>query len=115
MYERRCLENIRKLYHSSGKCDCQHQYKTIIEAAIISIPKVFNDNSPISPSPFVPVKKPSERKYLHQFLDGLYVKQKNAVHRFCAAKSKRKAIRASSMLWASTPKRHRHTKIIYRV
>ena len=31
MYEYICLENIKKLYKSSGKCDDQHKYKAILE------------------------------------------------------------------------------------
>ena len=33
MYEHRFLENIKKIYKSSGKCDDQQQYKAIIEAS----------------------------------------------------------------------------------
>ena len=32
MYEYICLENIKKWYKSSGKCDDQHIYKAILEA-----------------------------------------------------------------------------------
>ena len=35
MYEHQCLENIKKIYKSTGKCDYQQQYKTILETAMI--------------------------------------------------------------------------------
>ena len=86
MYEHRYLENIKKLYKSSGKYDYQQQYKAIIEAAMVSNPEGFTDNSPISPSQSVTVKHTSARKTLKQFLDTLEVKPNTAVCRFCAAK-----------------------------
>ena len=36
MHEHRCLENINKLYQSSRKYNDQQQYKTIIEAPMVS-------------------------------------------------------------------------------
>ena len=42
LYEHRCLENIKKLYKSAGKCDDQHQSKSIIEAAMVSTPEGLN-------------------------------------------------------------------------
>ena len=36
LYEHRCMDNIKKLYKNAGKCDYQHQYKGIIEAATVS-------------------------------------------------------------------------------
>ena len=30
LYEHKCLENIKKLYKQSGKCDNQQQFKDII-------------------------------------------------------------------------------------
>ena len=67
MYKHRCLENIKKLYRTTGKCDDQQQYKAILETAIVSTPEEFTDNSPMSPSQSVTVKKPSARKPLRQF------------------------------------------------
>ena len=65
----------------------------------------------MSPGPSVPVKEPSDRKSLHQFLEASGVKQNTAVRKLGAAESKRKAIRYGSMLWSSIPKRYIHTKI----
>ena len=42
MYENRCLENIKKLYKYAFKCDCQQQYKAIIESVMVSTPEGFN-------------------------------------------------------------------------
>ena len=47
MYEHRCIENIKKLYKSAGKCDYQQHYKAIIEAAMVSTTEGFNGNIPI--------------------------------------------------------------------
>ena len=56
MYEHVCLVNIKKLYKYSKKIDGQQQYKAILEASMVSIPEVFTDNSPMSPTQSVPVK-----------------------------------------------------------
>ena len=50
--EHRCLNNIKKLYKSAGKCD-----KVILESAMVSIPEGFTDNSSMSYSPSVNDKK----------------------------------------------------------
>ena len=73
IYEHQCIENIKKLYKQSGKCDYQQQFKDILEAAMISTPEVFTNNSPISPMNLTLVKKPSAQKSLCMFtkiLDG---------------------------------------------
>ena len=81
LYEHRCLERIKKLYKSAGKCDDQQQYKSIIVAAIVSTPYGFTDNSKISPGPYVTVKYNSARKLLRQFTEFLDVKQETDVRR----------------------------------
>ena len=35
IYEHNCLENIKKKYKKSGKCDNQQQLKDILEAAMV--------------------------------------------------------------------------------
>ena len=62
LYEHKCLQNIKKLYKHAGKCDKQKKFKDIIDAAMVSTPEVFNDNSPISPMTSTPIKKPIARK-----------------------------------------------------
>ena len=57
------------------------------------------------------VKDTSARKSLRLFSEVLDVKEKNAVCQVGDAKSKRKEIRADSMLWSSIPKRGGHEKI----
>ena len=59
LYEHKCIENIKKLYKQAGKCDNQQQFKDIIEAAIVSTPEGFTDDSTISPMTSKPVNKPS--------------------------------------------------------
>ena len=99
MYEHRCLEIIKKVYTSSGKCDDKIQFRAIIEVSMVSTPERFIDNSPMSPGPTMVVKKFSARKSLHIFSKFLDVKKKTAARQVGAAKSNRKSIRAGSMLW----------------
>ena len=79
-----------------------------IEAAMVSTPDGFTNKSPMQ-------KYIIARKSPRQFLETLDVKPMTAVHRFSAAKSEFKAIRAGSILWSSTPKSQVNTKINERV
>ena len=45
-FEHRCMKNINYIYQHAGKCDDQQNLKDIIEAAILSTPEIFIDNSP---------------------------------------------------------------------
>ena len=67
IYEHKCLENIKKVYKQAGKCDDQQQFKDILEAAMVSTPEGFTNNSPIYPMTSLPIKKPSARKSLCLF------------------------------------------------
>ena len=78
LYEHKCIENIKKLYRQGGKCDCQQQFKDIIEADMVSTPEVFPYDIHISPMTSTPVKKPSDRKSLCHFATVLDVKKKTA-------------------------------------
>ena len=109
MYKHICLEII--LYKPSRKSDDQQQYTATIESTMVSDPKVFTENIPMSPNQYVTVKNPSARKSLNQFLYTLDVKPKTAVRRFCAAKSNHKSTRSGSMLWSSILKRLGYPKI----
>ena len=62
MYEHSSLENIKKLETNAGKCDDQHQYKAIIEVAMVSNPEGCTDNIPMSPNQYESAAKPSARK-----------------------------------------------------
>ena len=72
---------IKKLYKNAGKCDDKHQYKAVIEAAMVSTPEGCTNNSPIKPNPYVCTKDPSARKPLRQFSETLDVNHKTAVCR----------------------------------
>ena len=45
-FEHRCMNNIKKIYQHAGKCDDQHNFKDIVDAAILSTPEGVTDNSP---------------------------------------------------------------------
>ena len=90
IFEHKCLQNIKKLYKNSGKCDDQQQFKDILEAAMVSTPEGFTNTSPRSPMTPKPAKRPSTRKSLCLFTNILDVKKKGATRRFGASKSKRK-------------------------
>ena len=111
MYEHRCLENIKNIYQSSGKCDDQQNYKAILEAYMVSTPEVFSENSPLSSGPFMSTKQPKARKPLCKFATTLNVKPKTYIHRICADKSKCKEIISCSQVWSKIPNIQGHTKI----
>ena len=110
LYEHKCLLNIKKLYKYSVKCDDQQHYKDIIEADMVSTSEGLTDNIPLSPGPYVTVRNPSASKSLHQPSEVFYFKYKTAVYRSGGAKSRRKSIRAVSMLWYSIKNSREQTK-----
>ena len=105
IYANKYLENIKKLYKQAGKCDNQKKFKDIIEAAMVSIPEEFTDNSPISPMTSSPVKKPSTRKSLFILNKILDANKKTDYRRVGAAKSKRKAIKYGNTPWSLKQKK----------
>ena len=38
-FEHKCLNNIKKIYQHSSKCDDQHNLKDILDAAIVYTPE----------------------------------------------------------------------------
>ena len=64
----------QKIIQSAAKLDYQQQYKYIIEAAMVSTPEIFFENSSMSPSPSVNVKNPSARKSICVFTEVFDVK-----------------------------------------
>ena len=108
IYEHKCLEKIKKIYKQSGKCDNQKQFKDILEAAMVSTPEGFTNNSPISPMTSSPVKKPSAQKSLCMFTNVLYVNKKAAYRRVGDAKSKHKAIKYGNTPWELKKKQKCH-------
>ena len=69
LYIHKCLDILKKLYKNAGECEDQHQYKSIIESALVSKHKGCNDNSPMTYNPSVSNKNPSARKSLCQFTE----------------------------------------------
>ena len=93
------------------KCDDKKNLKDILEAALLSTPEGFTDNSPHLHMPSTPVKKPSARKSLCLFTNILDVQPKTKKRRFVAAKSRRKKTKAGNSLWTKKTKRRGHSKI----
>ena len=100
LYEHKFLENIKKSYKTSGKCDDQEHFIDILEAAMTSNPEGFTNDSPISTMTSTPVKKTSAGKSLCLFTKILYVKKKTATRQIGAAKSKGNAIKYLTTAWA---------------
>ena len=92
------MNNIKNIYQHAGKCDDQQNLKDIIDAAIISTPEGFIDNSPNVHMSSKSVKKPSARKSLRLFTNILDVKPTTAKRRFVAAKFKRKSMKVCNSL-----------------
>ena len=55
LYERKCLQNIKKIYKQAGKCDKQQQFRDIPESAMVYTTEGFANDSPISPMTSTPV------------------------------------------------------------
>ena len=92
------MNNIKKIYQHTGKCDDQQNLKDIIDPAILSTPEGLTDNSPNAHITSSPVKKTSARKSLCLFTNILDVKPTTAKCRFVAAKSRHKAMKACNNL-----------------
>ena len=75
------------------KYDDQLQYKSIIEAALVSITARFINNSLMSLGPYMTARNPITRKSVRLFIEVLDAKKKNAVCGVGATKSKLKTIR----------------------
>ena len=70
------FEQHKKIYQHAGKYDDQQNIKYIIDAAIVPIPEVVTEYSPIVSMTSTPVKKPSARKSLCLFTNIFDVKPK---------------------------------------
>ena len=104
-------EQQKKIYQHAVKSDDQKNLKDILEAALLSTPEVFTDNSPNVYMTSSPVKKPSDRKSLCLFTNILDVKPKTSKRRFVAAKLKRKSMKVGNSLWTKKTKLKGHSKI----
>ena len=69
----------------AGMCDNQQNLKDILDAAMVSTPEKFIDDSPNVHMKSTPVKKPSARKSFCLFTNILNVKNKTATRRVGAA------------------------------
>ena len=101
----------KKLYKQAGKCDNQKKIKNILQAAMVSTPEGFTDNSLISLMSSTLVKKPSAQKLLCIFTNILEVKKETAYRQVEAAKSMRKAIKFVNTLWVMRQNRKGNSKI----
>ena len=110
-FEHRCMNNIKDIYQHAGKCDDQQNLKDILEAAILSTPEGFTDNSPNVHMASSPVKKPSARKSLCLFTNLLAVKRTTAKRRFVAEKSRRKSFKVCNSLWTKKQNGHIYTTL----
>ena len=111
MYQHIFMESINRLNKNSGKLDNQQQYKSIIEAAMVSTSEWFYVNSPMSPSHSVIVKKSTAIKSIPWFPEAFDINHKTDVLRLCAAKWDIKEIIVGSMLWSVISNRRGQTKI----
>ena len=80
-FEHRCMNNIKKIYQYAGKCEDQQNLNYILEAALLSTPEGFTDNSPNVHMPSSTVKKPSATQSLclYTIYWMLNLKQQNVV------------------------------------
>ena len=80
------MNNIKKIYQHTGKCDDQQNLKDSLDAAMVSNPEGKPDDSPSLHMTQTKVKKPSARKSLCLFTNIFDVKKKIAKCRIGAAK-----------------------------
>ena len=73
------MEQINKLYKSAGKCDDQKQYKSILEATMVSTYEGLTENISLDVDTLVTLNNPSARNLLSKILTLLDVTQKTAV------------------------------------
>ena len=85
-FEHKCMNNIKNIYQHAGKCDDQQNLKDILDAAMVSNPDGFTDNSPNVPMTSTPVNKPSASKSLCLFTNIFGVKKKTAKRCIVASK-----------------------------
>ena len=110
-FEHKCLNNNKKIYQHACNCYDQEKFKDIIEAEMVSTLEEITDDSPCLPMTQTKVKKPNARKSLYFFTNVFDVKNRTSILCFGAAKSKRRAIRDVSRLWANKTKSNGYSKI----
>ena len=77
-FEHKFLDNIKKIYQHSGKCDDQQNLKDVLYYAMVSTPEEVTYDSPNVPITPTPVKKPSASKSLCLFTNILNFNKKTA-------------------------------------
>ena len=60
-FEHKCLNNIKRVYQNTCKCDDQQKFKDILEADMVSTPEEITDGIPSFPMNQTTVKKPRAR------------------------------------------------------
>ena len=66
-FKHRRLNNIKKIYQHSGKCEDQQNLKDILDADMVLTPEEVTDDSSNVPMTSTPFKRPSARKSLCLF------------------------------------------------
>ena len=105
------MNNIKKIYQHAGKGDDQQNLKDIIDAAILSTPEGFTDNTSNVHMASTPFKTPSARTSLCLFTNILDIQPKTTKRRFVAAKPRRKSMKVGNRLLTNKTKRKGHSKI----
>ena len=84
-FERRCMNNIKKIYQHAGKCDYQQNLKDILDDSMVSTTEGVTYNSPNVSMASKKVKKTSARKSLCLITNIFEVKPKTAKRRIVDA------------------------------
>ena len=98
-FEHTFMNNIKKIYQHTGKCDDQQNLKNILDTAMVSTPDGVTDNIPNVLMTSTPVKTPSARKPLCLFTNILDVRPKIAKHHIVAEKYKHRAMKVGTSQW----------------
>ena len=98
LFEHKCLNDIKKVYQHTGKCDDQQTFKDILEAAMVSTLEEITDDSPSLPMTQTTFQKPNARKLLCLFTTIFDVKERTAICRVLDEKSTCIAIKSGSIL-----------------
>ena len=61
-FEHKYLNNIKKIYQHTGKCDNQQNLRDILDTDMMSTPEEVTDDSTSLPMTPTPVKRPNARK-----------------------------------------------------
>ena len=110
-FEHKCMNNTQKRYKHAGKCDDQHNLKDIIDAARVSTPKGFTDNSNNVSMMSTPVKNQVLGNHCVYSPTYWMLNQKTAKRRIVSVKSKCIATKVGTSQWTNKIKQKGHPKI----